>query len=268
MPVLELPTDRPRPRVRTHARRTATTTCCPPSSLAQRQEAGASSARSLFATLLAGFAALLHRLTGQDDLVVGIPAAGQAAAGLEGLVGHCVNMLPLRVAVRRRDAVRAICVKAAARRMLDAYDHQDVTFGRVLQVLPIARDPSRLPLISVMFNIDQALTGERHSSARPALGSWPAIARRFETFELFVNAVDVARPACGSSASTTATCSTPRRCARWLAAYELLLRERRRRSARSARRAGAADATKTAARSTRVERDRARTTRATRASRS
>ena len=47
--------------------------------------------------------------------------------------------------------------------MLDAYDHQDVTFGRVLQELPIARDPSRLPLISVVFNIDQALTGEGHS---------------------------------------------------------------------------------------------------------
>ena len=51
----------------------------------------------LFATLLAGFSALLHRLTGQDDMVIGVPAAGQAAAGLEGLVGHCVHMLPLRL---------------------------------------------------------------------------------------------------------------------------------------------------------------------------
>ena len=55
--------------------------------------------------------------------------------------------------------------------MLDAYDHQDVTFGRVLQVLPIARDPSRLPLISVIFNIDQALTGEGHSAARASRSS-------------------------------------------------------------------------------------------------
>ena len=55
--------------------------------------------------------------------------------------------------------------------MLDAYDHQDVTFGRVLQALPIARDPGRLPLISVVFNIDQALASEEHGDARLATGA-------------------------------------------------------------------------------------------------
>src|SRR5262249_8344198 len=128
----------------------------------------ASAGGSLFATLLAGFGALLHRLTGQTDIVVGIPAAGQAAAGLEGLIGHCVNMLPLRSRLARGDRF-ADHVAATRRVMLDAYDHQDVTFGRVLQVLPIARDPSRLPLINVIFNIDQALSGEANSLPGVAL---------------------------------------------------------------------------------------------------
>ena len=63
--------------------------------LGRVRKLGAARGASLFATLIAGFGALLHRLTGQDDVVVGVPAAGQAAAGLEGLVGHCVHMLPL-----------------------------------------------------------------------------------------------------------------------------------------------------------------------------
>src|SRR6185295_4177353 len=108
---------------------------------------GAHHGASLFATLLAGFDALLHRLTGQDDVVVGIPAAGQAAAGLEGLVGHCVSMLPIRARMARAMTFAELMATSRAA-MLDAYDHQDVTFGRVLQVLPIARDPGRLPLIS------------------------------------------------------------------------------------------------------------------------
>ncbi len=52
---------------------------------------------------------LLHRLTGQADLVVGIPAAGQNADGLAGLVGHCVHMLPLRNRIARGDTFASAC---------------------------------------------------------------------------------------------------------------------------------------------------------------
>src|SRR6185436_18884370 len=126
--------------------------------------------------------------TGHTDVVVGIPAAGQASAGLEGLVGHCVNMLPLRNRLARGDKF-ADHVKASRSTILDAYDHQDVTFGRVLQVLPLARDPSRLPLINAIFNIDQALTGEGNSMPGVAL-ELASNARCHETFELFINAAD------------------------------------------------------------------------------
>ncbi len=175
----------------------------------------------MFATLLAAFDVLLHRLTGQTDLVVGIPAAGQNADGLAGLVGHCVHMLPLRNQIARGDTF-ASHVKAARLTLLDAYDHQDVTFGRVLQMLTIGRDPSRLPLISVVFNIDQALTGEAASvpGATIELASNP---RRHETFELFINAVD-------TGAGMRLECQYNRdlfdaqTVRRWLTGFELLLR--------------------------------------------
>jgi amino acid adenylation domain-containing protein len=219
-PALDLPTDRPRPPVRT-TRAGREDHVLPADLLAQVKKLGAGLGASLFATLLAGFDALLHRLTGATDLVVGVPAAGQAAAGLEGLVGHCVNMLPLRNRLARGERF-ADHVKASRATMLDAYDHQDVTFGRVLQVLPIARDPSRLPLISVIFNIDQALTGEGHSlpGVSLELASNPRI---HETFELFVNAVDTGagmRLECQYN-SDLFDAATVRR---WLAAFETLLR--------------------------------------------
>jgi amino acid adenylation domain-containing protein len=220
VPSLDLPTDRPRPAVRT-TRAGREDHVLPAELLAQVKKTGAALGASLFATLLAGFDALLYRLTGQTDLVVGVPAAGQAAAGLEGLVGHAVNMLPLRTRLARTDRF-ADCVKSARATMLDAYDHQDVTFGRVLQVLPLARDPGRLPLISVMFNIDQALTGEGHSLPSIAL-ELTSNPRHHETFELFINAVD-------TGAGMRLECQYNRdlfdaaTVRRWLAAFEVLLR--------------------------------------------
>jgi len=220
VPSLDLPTDRPRPSVRT-TRAGREDHVLPAPLVAQVKKTGASLGASLFQTLLAGFNTLIFRLTGQTDLVVGVPAAGQAAAGIEGLIGHCVNMLPMRSRLARGERF-ADCVAATRVTMLDAYDHQDVTFGRVLQVLPLARDPSRLPLISVMFNIDQALTGEGHSLPSIEL-ELTSNAREYETFELFINAVD------GGAAGMRLECQYNRdlfdaaTVRRWLAAFEVLL---------------------------------------------
>ena len=219
VPALDLPTDRPRPAVRT-------TTAgredylIPAELLAAVKKLGAKLGASAFATLVAGFDVLLHRLTGHTDIVVGIPAAGQAATGID-LVGHCVNMLPLRNKIARTDKFSDHVI-ASRTTMLDAYDHQDVTFGRVLQMLPIVRDPSRLPLINVIFNIDQALTGEGHALPGIAmeLVSNPRI---HETFELFVNAVDTGkglRLECQYNRDLFDAATVHR----WLAAFETLLR--------------------------------------------
>ena len=220
-PVLDLPCDRPRPPIRTQ-RAGREDHVLPADLLAGVRQLGTRRGASLFATLIAGFSALLHRLTGQDDVVIGVPAAGQAASGQEGLVGHCVHMLPLRIQPhgalpfeRLIDQSRGI--------LLDAYDHQRITFGRLLRALPIPRERSRLPLMSVIFNIDQALTGEH--DAMPGLQlDLDSNARRFETFELFVNAVDLGAAGMRLECQYNADLFDAQTVARWLSGLELLLR--------------------------------------------
>ncbi|MEZ4403025.1 MAG: amino acid adenylation domain-containing protein [Kofleriaceae bacterium] len=220
-PTLDLPTDRPRPPTRT-TRAGREDHLIGADVVSDVKRLGARLGASPFATLYAAWDVLLHRLTGATDLVVGIPAAGQSAATeLGGLVGHCVSMLPVRTQLARTDRLSDV-IKRVRGGMLDAYDHQDVTFGRLLQVLPISRDPSRLPLVSVIFNIDQALAGE--ANALPGLAlELASNPRTHETFELFVNAVDTGaglRLECQYNADLF----DPATVRRWLACYEVLLR--------------------------------------------
>ncbi len=153
-PVLELPSDRPRPPVQSFngARRSAAL----PDDLAaalrawSRKEGG-----TLFMTLFAAFAALLYRYTGQDDLVVGTPIANRNRVEIEGLIGFFVNTLALRVRLGENPTFRALFsqVREAA---LGAYDHQDLPFERLLEVLKPPRDLSRTPLFQVMFILQNA----------------------------------------------------------------------------------------------------------------
>ncbi|MFT3954883.1 MAG: amino acid adenylation domain-containing protein [Piscinibacter sp.] len=140
---------------------------------------------SLFATLFGSYAALLARLSGSIDLTIGVPAAGQAAAGLDGLVGHCINLLPVRLQVDL-DAGAAPLLAAARSAVLDAYEHQQCTLGSLLQKLQLPRDPSRLPLVSVMFNLDSAIP--ENSLSEPGLSvRVRGNPRSFENYELFLN---------------------------------------------------------------------------------
>ncbi|HEU4404666.1 MAG TPA: amino acid adenylation domain-containing protein [Polyangiaceae bacterium] len=186
-PPLELPTDRPRPRFREVASGRVDLPLAP-EAVAALKRAGARQGASFFVTLLAGFAAFLGRLGGQRDLVIGIPAAGQNAVGREMLVGHCANLLPLRLEV---DPARpfADLLKAARRAVLDAYDHQRITLGDLVGKVKAARDPGRLPLVSVLFNLDTGMEGSglRFEGLETSFRSNPRVA---ETFELFVNAFE------------------------------------------------------------------------------
>ena len=220
LPVLDLPTDRPRAPVRTFNSRRVDHRL-DATLVAAVRKLGAKAGASLFATLFSGFAATLHRLTGQDDLVIGVPAAGQSVSGMTALVGHCVNLLPIRTAVDPAQPFDAY-VKRSGTALLDAFEHQTLTYGSLLKKLPLRRDPSRLPLVSVMFNLDQAIKG--NSSAFPGLtAELTANPRQFENFELFVNASQVDGGLCLECQYNTdlfdaATIS------RWMGAYEALLR--------------------------------------------
>ena len=219
-PVLELPTDRPRPARRSFAS-LREDHVLDADLVAAIRRLGARRGASLFATLLGSFAALVGRLAGQDDVVVGIPAAGQAVDGHEHLVGHAVNLLPLRFQLPPELDFAAL-VEQAQSTLLDAIDHQRYTFGTLLKKLRVPRDPARLPLVSVMFNIDQALDQERSGFSGLDL-DFSTNPRRYENFELSINAVQVDGGIRLETQYNTALfdAATVRR---WLAAFETLLR--------------------------------------------
>ncbi len=104
---------------------------------------------TLFAVLLAGYAALLARLSGQDDLVVGVPAAGRRQPEAERLIGCFVNTLPLRLRPDGARSFRAL-VADTARIAAEAQDHQDLPFERIAEALKAERGTN--PLLRVMFD--------------------------------------------------------------------------------------------------------------------
>ena len=156
--VLQLPTDRPRPAMRGNTGATRRF-IFPAEFLKAVKKAGAKQGSTLFATLLGGFSQLIHRLSQQDDVVIGIPMAGQSLLENGGtLVGHCVNFLPIR---SRFDAAQSLAdsFKQARKKLLDAQDHQNYTYGTLLRKLKIQRDSSRLPLVEVQFNVETVGAG-------------------------------------------------------------------------------------------------------------
>ncbi|HKT29383.1 non-ribosomal peptide synthetase [Dyella sp.] len=220
LPSLDLPTDSARRRHRSFASQREDRTL-DAALIADIKRMGAKRGASFYATLLTGFSALLHRLTGQDDVVVGIPSAGQAVDGQHNLVGHCVNVLPLRTVIDAQ-ASFATVLNHLRSDLLDAFEHRQYTLGSLLARLAMPRDPGRLPLVSVLFNLDQALD-ERTVSFPGLRFEFSGNARAFENFELFVNAVQVGdglRLECQYNSDLFRAETI--RC--WLDAYETLLR--------------------------------------------
>lgn len=185
-PSLELPTDRARRTWRTFESKREDHVL-DQALVAQIRKVGGRSGAGLFATLLGAFSNLVHRLSGATDLVIGVPVAGQLASGQGNLVGHCVNFLPLRLQVDPQGSSTDLLAATQAN-LLDAYDHQTCTFGSLLQQLSIERDPSRPTLVSVMFNVDQAI--DEKDLDCPGLSLEVSTnPRSYETFELSLNAV-------------------------------------------------------------------------------
>ena len=156
LPVLELPTDRPRPPVQSHrgARHVFTLS---PDLLAALEALSRQENVTLFMTLLGAFQTLLHRYSGQRDIIVGSPIAGRHLAeteGLtEGLIGFFVNTLALRTDFREvggRLDFRSLLGRVREV-TLGAYGHQDLPFERLVEELRPERDPSRTPVFQVMF---------------------------------------------------------------------------------------------------------------------
>jgi amino acid adenylation domain-containing protein len=153
LPVLELPADRPRPAVLSHRGAHHESTLGAPlaealAALARRGGA------TPFMVLLSGFAALLHRSTGQVDLVLGTPISGRHRRELEDLIGVFINNLVLRIDAGGDPSFRRL-LQRVRETALAAYGHQDLPFEILVDALQVGRDLSRTPLFQVLF-VEQA----------------------------------------------------------------------------------------------------------------
>ena len=150
-PLLELPTDKPRPSVQTHRggkhsfvlSKTLSTEL---KGLSQQHRV------TLFMTLLAAYQTLLHRYTGQNDVVIGSPVAGRNLREVECLIGFFLNMLVLRTDLSGNPTfgellarVREVC--------LEAYAHQDVPFEKLVEELRPERSLTHNPLFQATFTL-------------------------------------------------------------------------------------------------------------------
>jgi amino acid adenylation domain-containing protein len=183
---LQLPTDHQRPALRENSGATKRFVF-PPEVLKAVRKAGARQGSTLFATLLSGFSLLIHRLAQQDDVVIGIPVAGQAQLEDGGsLVGHCVNFLPIRSHIEPQQSF-AKFLKQTRKTLLDAQDHQDYTYGTLLHKLKIPTDPSRLQLVEVQFNVEQVGSGLKFNGLTVDLS---ANSKTHVNMDLFFNFID------------------------------------------------------------------------------
>ena len=151
-PVLELPTDRPRPAVRS-GRGGTVSFDLDAGVLDALRALGRTQDATPFMTLAAAFQALLSRYSGSDDVAVGTPVAGRSHPDAERLIGFFVNTLVLRTDVSGDPSFGELVrrVRAGA---LDAYSHQDVPFEKLVEELHPERSSSHTPLFQVVLSLD------------------------------------------------------------------------------------------------------------------
>lgn len=151
LPVLQLPTDHPRPPVQTA--RGATHPIVLSSSLSARLKTlSRQEGVTLFMTILAAFQTLLHRYSQQDDIAVGTFIANRNRAETEELIGFFVNALVLRTDFAGRPTFREL-LRQVRETTLEAYAHQDLPFAKLVRELQPGRDLSRNPLFQVAFQL-------------------------------------------------------------------------------------------------------------------
>ena len=184
-PQLDLPGDRPRPEIKSFLG-ASTTRQLGAALLKQVKTASSKQGCSLFATLFGAAQVLFGRLSGNDDVVIAAPMAGQSQAGEALLVGHCVNFLPLRVRFDR-DKPFAAHMKAVRDHVFDAGDRQNYTYGALVRDLGIKRDFNRLPLTELQFNLEKV--DEQLDMAGVATRFTPN-AKAYSNFDLFLNVIE------------------------------------------------------------------------------
>ena len=151
---LPLPNDEPYPAHQTFAAGSVDTTL--EASLADAlRELAARQGATLFVVLLAAYAVVLARLTGSDDLLIAVPMAARTRPETESVIGLFVNTIPIRIRISR-DTTLSGLVQAVHATTARASEHQELPFARVVELVRPERDPARLPLVQVMFAMQEA----------------------------------------------------------------------------------------------------------------
>ncbi len=151
-PALNLPTDRPRPQIKTYIGSRLTRRFDAVFGRAIKQAALDNSATN-FMLLLAVHNALIHQITGQEDILVGVPTAGRSLEQGDQIVGYCTNVVPIRSRLAADQTFQSY-LRSLRGVLLEAYEHQDYPFAELLAQLNMRRDPGTSPLVSVIFNLE------------------------------------------------------------------------------------------------------------------
>ncbi|GHA47767.1 hypothetical protein GCM10008927_10880 [Amylibacter ulvae] len=186
-PVLDIPTDKPRGAQKSVRGARADREI--DAALTARLRKLAASQNSTFVnTLLAAYKIYIAKLADVDDITIGLPASGQAARGMDTVVGHCVNLLPIRTQIDWDDSFETY-LKHVRTTLLDGFEHQNYTFGALIKELKIKRDPSRVMLVPAIFNIDNGidLSSMSFGDVDTEFVTNP---RSYEHFEIYLNVTD------------------------------------------------------------------------------
>ena len=158
LPVLQLPSDRPRPAVQTF-RGTRKSFPLPKDITDAVQKLSRREGCTMYMTLLAGFLTLLHRYTRQEDLLIGSAIANRNRSETENLIGFFVNMVVLRTDLSGDPSFETL-LKQVREVALGAYAHQDMPLEKLVEEFAPERNTNHSPLFQVAFGVQNAPTGE------------------------------------------------------------------------------------------------------------
>ncbi len=166
LPVIALPTDRPRPALQTYNGDTWRFQVDEPLTRRLKQLAHAEDV-TLFMLLLAAFQLLLHRYSSHPDIITGSPMMGRTQPGLERVIGYFINMVAIRGDLSSDPSFRSF-LRQIASKVYGALEHQDYPFPLLVQRLKVPRDPSCSPIFQVEFNLETWIRDADATSASSA----------------------------------------------------------------------------------------------------
>ncbi|PSB55588.1 hybrid non-ribosomal peptide synthetase/type I polyketide synthase, partial [Chamaesiphon polymorphus] len=186
IPVLELPTDRPRRATKTFRANRQTIELETKLSNDLRRVSREQGC-TLFMTMLSAYKTLFHRLTGQDDILIGISTAGRSLEGSQELIGYCTHLLPIRSQFVDNPSFLEYLLTLRGV-LLAAYEHQDYPFANLLELLSEQRKTNHVPLITATFNLERSLAVPEMSGLDTSLYSG---AIGFADYDLNLNVIEV-----------------------------------------------------------------------------